>query len=351
MTVADLSQTIAPKSDQLNADDLIAGPRVIKVTRVTTKRGSADQPTSIYFEGDDGKPYKPCLSMRRVLVQLWGADGEKYAGRSMRLYCDPNVTFGKDRVGGIRISHLSHISGEKTLALTVTRGSRKPFTVQPLGDAGAFTFRLRDSRGAVRETTSGDQWASALVGMLTKASSAAEVDVIWRANAEFIAEADGAGYGALADSVRAAANQIPAAPPAPSDSAGAHTPANGVAGRASTESPASEQPNEGAGTGVESADTADAAAGGSNSAPAPSTTDDDAYADALASLNQTLLDARTVLEVASVHGLFASDFANAPESVKAKVRASVEDAKARIREIDQAEDDDTFPGDKPMKGA
>ena len=60
----DLSQTIAPRSDQLNADDLIGGPRTIKVRQVSISKG-ADQPASIFFEGDDGKPYKPGLSMRR----------------------------------------------------------------------------------------------------------------------------------------------------------------------------------------------------------------------------------------------------------------------------------------------
>ena len=132
MSDADLSQTIAPKSDQLNADDLIAGPRTIVVTRIVAQKGSADQPVAIYFEGDDCKPYKPCKSMRRVLVQLWGVDGARYAGRAMTLYRDPEVKFGGETVGGIRISHMSHIDGPKTLALTVARGKRSGYTVQPL---------------------------------------------------------------------------------------------------------------------------------------------------------------------------------------------------------------------------
>lgn len=67
--MTDLSQTIAPKSDQLNADDLIGGPRTIKVTRVSAMK-EPDQPIAIYFEGDNGKPYKPGKSMRRVLVHV-----------------------------------------------------------------------------------------------------------------------------------------------------------------------------------------------------------------------------------------------------------------------------------------
>lgn len=129
---ADLSTTIAPKTDQLNADSLIAGPITIRVTKVTAT-GVKDQPISIHYEGDAGKPYKPGLSMRRVLYLLWGKDGASYVGRSMTLFREPTIKFGGDVVGGIRISHMSDI-GDKpiTVPLTVTRGSRKPFTVEPL---------------------------------------------------------------------------------------------------------------------------------------------------------------------------------------------------------------------------
>lgn len=108
--MTDLSQTITPKSDQLNADDLIAGPRTIKVTKATVNQG-AEQPASIFFEGDNGKPYKPGLSMRRVLVRAWGVNASAYVGRRMTLYRDDNVKFGGVAVGGIRISHMSDIGG------------------------------------------------------------------------------------------------------------------------------------------------------------------------------------------------------------------------------------------------
>lgn len=129
--MTDLSQTIAPKSDQLNADDLIGRTKTITITRISRSE-TPDQPISIFFEGDNGKPYKPCKSMRRVLVQVWGADGLSYVGKSMTLYRDDKVVFGGVAVGGIRISHMSHIDEPKTMALTATKASRKPFTVKPL---------------------------------------------------------------------------------------------------------------------------------------------------------------------------------------------------------------------------
>ena len=130
----DLSHTIAPKSDQTNADDLIAGAITITVSRVS-ESGSPDQPVTINYEGDNGRPYKPCKSMRRALIACWGADGKQWIGRSMTLFCDPQVKFGGAAVGGIRISHLSHIEKDMELMLTVTRAKRAPYKIKRLQQA------------------------------------------------------------------------------------------------------------------------------------------------------------------------------------------------------------------------
>ncbi|MEL6233311.1 MAG: hypothetical protein AAFR46_02770 [Pseudomonadota bacterium] len=125
-------ETIAPKSDQLNADDLIGGPRTITVRQVGGNQSSPEQPVNVYFDGDDGKPFRPCKSMRRVMVQIWGPDAKAYAGRSMTLYRDPKVSFGGAQVGGIRISHMSHIDRDVTMALTASKAKRQPYVVKPL---------------------------------------------------------------------------------------------------------------------------------------------------------------------------------------------------------------------------
>lgn len=137
----DISKTIVAKSDQLNADDLLAGPITIEV--VDVKINNSDQPLEIHYKGDNGKPYKPGKSMRRVLSFMWGSDGEKYIGRSMTLYRDPEIRFGGDVVGGIRISHMSHISSVITIPLTVTRGKRKAFAVAPLAAKAETTPEQR----------------------------------------------------------------------------------------------------------------------------------------------------------------------------------------------------------------
>jgi hypothetical protein len=45
------------------------------------------------------------------------------------------VKFGGQDVGGIRVSHMSHIDKRIVVALTVSRGKRVPYTVEPLKEA------------------------------------------------------------------------------------------------------------------------------------------------------------------------------------------------------------------------
>jgi len=123
--------TIVPRSDQLNADDLIGG-RTLTITVTGVDISMAEQPVAVRFEGDNGKPYKPGKSMRRVLVHCWGDDANLYVGRSLTLYRDDTVKFGGTDVGGIRISHMSHLDRVTTMALTETKAKRRPFTVKPL---------------------------------------------------------------------------------------------------------------------------------------------------------------------------------------------------------------------------
>jgi len=126
--VSDLSNTIKPKSDQLNADDLLTGPMTVTITDV--KGGTVEQPVHIYIEGQ--QPYKPCKGMRRVLINAWGINGKEWVGKSATLFCNPDVKWAGVALGGIEISHVSHISKPLTMMLTKARGRKSGFTVQPL---------------------------------------------------------------------------------------------------------------------------------------------------------------------------------------------------------------------------
>lgn len=136
--IRDLRDTIIPKSDQLNAEQLLGGPITITVTDV--RRGSSqEQPLTIHYEGEGGRPYKPCKTMRKVLVFAWGNDGTEWIGRSMTLYNRPDVKFGGEEVGGIRISHLSHIPKDMAVSLTATRGRKEQTRIAQLKEINSVS--------------------------------------------------------------------------------------------------------------------------------------------------------------------------------------------------------------------
>lgn len=126
--VRDLRDTVIPKSDQLNADDLLSGPMTVQIAAVSP--GSKEQPVVIRIDGM--RPYKPNKSMRRVLLALWGEDGHVWVGRLLTLYRDPEVKYGGVKLGGIKISHMSDIDKPVEIMLTVTRGRREPHRVDPI---------------------------------------------------------------------------------------------------------------------------------------------------------------------------------------------------------------------------
>lgn len=128
--VSNLRDTIIPKSDQLNAEQLLSEPMTITVTGV--RRGADDQPVVINYEGDDGRPYKPCKTCRKILIFAWGDDGREWVGRSMTLFNNPEIKFGGVKVGGIRISHMSHIDREIGISLTATKGKKEPVIIKKL---------------------------------------------------------------------------------------------------------------------------------------------------------------------------------------------------------------------------
>lgn len=173
--VTDLRATIIPKSDQLNSEQLLAGSITVQVSDVAVT-ASAEQPVTIFYEGDDGRPYKPCKTMRKVLILAWGMDGTTWAGKSMTLYNDPNVKFGGAAVGGIRISHLSDIERDIAVSLTATKGKKTLHTIKamkPTTDTSAKAKALRVAAGVA----SGDAAAAALA---MSGWAKAELDAVWK---------------------------------------------------------------------------------------------------------------------------------------------------------------------------
>ncbi len=127
-TPEDVRKSIVAKSDQLNAEDLITGPITVTITGV--KRGDKEQP--IVVEIDGHQPYKPCKTMRRVLIATFSDDPKRWVGQQATLYLDPTVTWAGVKVGGIRISHLSGIDKAKTFLLTKSRGQKAEVVIRPI---------------------------------------------------------------------------------------------------------------------------------------------------------------------------------------------------------------------------
>lgn len=128
----DLSRTIIAKSDQLNADDLISGPRTFTVAEV--REGDAEQPVSIVLkEWPGNRPFKPSKTVMRLLVAAWGAESNDWPPNAqMTLFRDASVKWAGQAIGGIRVSHLSHINKQLKVALQESKGKKVLHTINPL---------------------------------------------------------------------------------------------------------------------------------------------------------------------------------------------------------------------------
>jgi hypothetical protein len=169
--ITDLRPTIIPKSDQINAEQLLGGPLTITVSDVRV--GSSDeQPISVHYHGENGRPFKPCKTMRKVLIFAWGPDGREWIGRSMRLYNDPQVRFGGAEVGGIRISHMSDIDRNVKVSLTATKGKKALHTIQRMEPAERGGPTLAHVLQLIANAANGDDMKAAKAAAQTLGNDA-----------------------------------------------------------------------------------------------------------------------------------------------------------------------------------
>lgn len=152
--------TAEPRSDQFNADDLISGARTFTISGVNV--GAAEQKYDIALAGEE-RAWRPPLTVLRMLLAVWGDDSDNWVGQQVTLYRDETVRFGKEQVGGIRVSHVTGISEPASVRLTTARGKRGLLTVQPMPQATPASPVITD----------------------TQISEAADIDVLrgWWANA------------------------------------------------------------------------------------------------------------------------------------------------------------------------
>lgn len=129
-------------ADQLSADHLLSGPRVVTISSVRVYRdGKGKSRVELGLEEFD-VPYRPCLTMGRVLDKVWGGKdaSTRYIGRKILLFNDTSVTFGSQKTGGVRIKGLSHIDKPTTAeGLTAKKGVKSSYTVEPLNEPPPIT--------------------------------------------------------------------------------------------------------------------------------------------------------------------------------------------------------------------
>lgn len=187
----DISDTLAPKSDQLDAVDLLGGPQTFTVASVS--RGNAEQPVQVHLT-EFPRVWRPGKTMRRVLAFCWGNDASQWVGRRVTLYCDADVMFGSEKVGGTRISHLSHIDKPMRVPVIVKKGRGGSFAVEPLPDAAppvemATNDQLQaiydalasaDKESALSQLSKGAGREITAANQLTKSEAAAVIDSLER---------------------------------------------------------------------------------------------------------------------------------------------------------------------------
>ena len=131
--MTDIGDTIHASSDQINATDLVGGPITVTIggVDVDTKK---QQPVDIHLVEIPNRVYRPNKGMRKGLIACWGNKSAEYAGRRLTLYYDPDTMWKGKKVGGIKISHASHISEPVEFSLLVARNP-VPHEIKPLPDA------------------------------------------------------------------------------------------------------------------------------------------------------------------------------------------------------------------------
>lgn len=155
-----LSQAIIAKSDQLNADDLISGPRTFTIKEV--RRGDSEQPVAIVLaEFPEKRPFKPSKTVLRILAYAWGEETDDWPENPrLTLYRDEKVKWAGQEIGGIRVSHMSHIDKPIKVALAESKGKKSLHRVDPLPD-DAPTSPPVDERTVARVAELRAEWRDA----------------------------------------------------------------------------------------------------------------------------------------------------------------------------------------------
>ena len=148
-----MTESLEARSDQINAVDL-SEPRTYTIEKVTA--GKATHPFDFHLVESPGKVYRPNLGMRRVIVDGWGPETSAYHGRRLTLFNEPTVIYAGVEIGGIRVSHMSHLDKPLKTSLAISQKKKVPYTVQPLIESAPAPAQSEPSAKAVAACTDPD---------------------------------------------------------------------------------------------------------------------------------------------------------------------------------------------------
>jgi len=146
------------KSDRLNYEDFIMGPQDFTIDRLGKKMDQGQPRLLMFFAGREDTPYWPSKGMVKCLSspEGWGeSEFSEWVGRKVRLFGEPTVVYAGKEIGGIQISHISDIPAAYSTKITLRRGMRIDYMIEPLTEAmypaAQFSEKLPAMRQAIAD--------------------------------------------------------------------------------------------------------------------------------------------------------------------------------------------------------
>lgn len=154
----DITDALAPKSDQLDAIELVQ-PRTFTIDN-GSRLGNREGQTVLEIRlVDFPRVWRPSKGMLDVIVAIWGTNAAQWVGNSITLYNDREVTFGKEKTGGVRIQAMSGIDAPTKVEIRGPgRNARKiNWNVQPITPA----VDMKSHLDAIQQATNLDDLKAA----------------------------------------------------------------------------------------------------------------------------------------------------------------------------------------------
>jgi hypothetical protein len=166
----DIAPFVEAESDRITADDLIAGPRTFTIARIEGTMAEGKRRMVVHLAGSPGKPFMPCKGMVRLLGQIWGPDAAQWVGRGITLFRDPDVRFGADLTGGVRIAAVTHIDSPQNVSVRASQKKIKGYNIKPMA-------------APAPETDAAKEAANKILANIARAPDAAKLDAYLTGNA------------------------------------------------------------------------------------------------------------------------------------------------------------------------